>query len=208
MMNTSLRTILLFSVRIVVYSGLMVLLNQIFLYDATHPTSTGKFGEVSATEIAQEAILFLLGLVFLATGRLNKAISPISKLISVFFFMAFIREFNNQIDFWFYLVLPLIVLFVWMIFQYRKILISSIIELLKIPETAYLVTGFLVTFVFSRFFGRTKLWEAILETDYNRWGKNAAEEGIELLGYSLFLIAGIEILLAVIRSAKKQTTTV
>ena len=202
-MNASLRTILLFSFRIVIYSGLMVLLNQIYLYDATHPTSTGKFGEVSATEIAQEVILFLLGLVFLAAGRFNKNIGPISKLISVFFFMAFIREFNNQIDFWFYLVLPLIFLFAWLIWQYRNRLVSSITELLRIPETAYLVTGFLVTFVFSRFFGRTKLWEAILEADYNRWGKNAAEEGIELLGYALFLIAGIEILMAVIRSARK-----
>lgn len=202
-MNASLRTILLFSFRIVIYSGLMVLLNQIYLYDATHPTSTGKFGEVSATEIAQEVILFLLGLVFLATGRFNKNIGPISKLISVFFFMAFIREFNNQIDFWFYLVLPLIFLFAWLIWQYRKRLVASITELLRIPETAYLVTGFLVTFVFSRFFGRTKLWEAILEADYNRWGKNAAEEGIELLGYALFLIAGIEILMAVIKSARK-----
>jgi hypothetical protein len=67
-----------------------------------------------------------------------------------------------------------------------------------------MVTGFLVTFVFSRLFGRTKLWEAILEADYNRWGKNAAEEGIELLGYSLFLIAGIEILLSVVKSARKN----
>jgi len=204
MMNTSLRTILLFSVRIVVYSGLMVLLNQIFLYDATHPTSTGKFGEVSATEIAQEAILFLLGLVFLATGRLNKAISPISKLISVFFFMAFIREFNNQIDFWFYLVFPLIFLFAWLLFRNRKALVPAMKYFLELPATAYFMVGFLVTFVFSRFFGRTVLWEAIMENDYNRWAKNAAEEGIELLGYALFLVAGVEILVAVLRKHRQK----
>ena len=203
-MNHSVRTILSFTLRVVIYSGLMFLLNEIFMYDATHPTTTGKFGEISGTEIAQEVILFLLGVVFLVIGRFHKGISSISKLMSVFFFMAFIREFNNQIDFWFYLVLPLILLFVWMIFSYRKDLMSSIIGLLKIPETAYMVTGFLVTFVFSRLFGRTKLWEAILEADYNRWGKNAAEEGIELLGYSLFLIAGIEILLSVVKSARKN----
>ena len=203
-MNHSVRTILSFTLRVVIYSGLMFLLNEIFMYDATHPTNTGKFGEISGTEIAQEVILFILGVVFLVIGRFHKGISSISKLMSVFFFMAFIREFNNQIDFWFYLVLPLILLFVWMIYSYRKDLISSINELLKIPETAYMVTGFLVTFVFSRLFGRTKLWEAILEADYNRWGKNAAEEGIELLGYSLFLIAGIEILLSVVRSARKN----
>ncbi len=202
-MNNELRTIVSFSLRVVVYAGLMFLLNEIFMYDATHPTSTGKFGEVSVTEIAQEAFLFMLGLIFLMVGRFNPGLTPISRLMSVFFFMAFIREFNNQIDFWFYLVLPLMLLFFWMLYHYRKDLLTSITKLLKIPETGYLVTGFLVTFVFSRLFGRTKLWEAILEADYNRWGKNAAEEGIELLGYSLFLIAGIEILLSVIRSSKK-----
>lgn len=202
-MNNELRTIVSFSLRVVVYAGLMFLLNEIFMYDATHPTSTGKFGEVSVTEIAQEAFLFMLGLIFLMVGRFNPGLTPISRLMSVFFFMAFIREFNNQIDFWFYLVLPLMLLFFWMLYHYRKDLLTSITKLLKIPETGYLVTGFLVTFVFSRLFGRTKLWEAILEADYKRWGKNAAEEGIELLGYSLFLIAGIEILLSVIRSSKK-----
>lgn len=202
-MNNELRTIVSFSLRVVVYAGLMFLLNEIFMYDATHPTSTGKFGEVSVTEIAQEAFLFMLGLIFLMVGRFNPGLTPISRLMSVFFFMAFIREFNNQIDFWFYLVLPLMLLFFWMLYHYRKDLLTSITKLLKIPETGYLVTGFLVTFVFSRLFGRTKLWEAILEADYNRWGKNAAEEGIELLGYSLFLIAGIEIFLSVIRSSKK-----
>jgi hypothetical protein len=201
-MNDSVKFTLLYVVRVLLYSVLMILLNQAFMFDAQNPTITGKFGEVSMTEILQEAFLFVLGIIFIVSGRLDKKLTPVSNLLSVFFFMAFIREFNNQIDFWFYLVLPLIFLFAWFIFRDRNKLIPSARVLLELPSVAYLVTGFLVTFVFSRFFGRTVLWEAIMESDYNRWVKNAAEEGIELLGYALFLIAGIEILISLIRKNK------
>ena len=203
-MNSTVRFVMFYGLRVLAYAGLMILLNAVFMYDARNPTVTGKFGEVSMTEITQEIFLFVLGVIFILTGRYNRQIAPVSKLASIFFFMAFIREFNNQIDFWFYLVLPLIILFVWVIYRERKRLFAAFHSFLEIPATAYLVTGFLVTFVFSRFFGRTILWESILEDTYNRWAKNAAEEGIELLGYSLLLIAGIEILYSVIRSHRNQ----
>ena len=202
-MNDSVKFTLFYAARVLVYAGLLILLNAIYMYDAANPTVTGKFGEVSMTEIAQELFLFLLGVMFIYTGRIDRQLAPIANLISVFFFMAFIREFNNQIDFWFYLVLPLMLLFAWLLFRDRKKIFQSLHRFLEIPYTAYFVTGFLVTFVFSRFFGRTVLWEAILESGYNRWAKNAAEEGIELLGYTLFFIAGVEILLSVIRKRRE-----
>ncbi len=202
-MNNSVKFTLFYAARVLVYAGLLILINVIFMYDAQNPTVTGKFGEVSMTEIVQEVFLFLLGVMFIFTGRIDRQLTPIANLISVFFFMAFIREFNNQIDFWFYLVLPLMVLFAWLLFRDRKRIFPSLHRFLENPYTAYFMTGFLVTFVFSRFFGRTVLWEAILESDYNRWAKNAAEEGIELLGYTLFFIAGVEILLSVIRKRRE-----
>ena len=201
-MNDPLKFTLFNIFRILLYAGFMILLSEAILFDARNPTVTGKFGEVSMTEILQEIFIFILGFIFIWTGRMDKRLTPVSNLISVFFFMAFIREFNNQIDFWFYLVLPLIFLFAWFIFRDRKKLIPAAAAFFQLPSLAYLTAGFLVTFVFSRFFGRTILWEAIMENDYNRWAKNAAEEGTELLGYALFLIAGIEILVSLARKGK------
>lgn len=203
-MKESLRYSLLYLARIAVYAALMFALNAVFMYDAQHPTVTGKFGEVSGTEILQELFLFLLGIIFIFVARLDRSIAAIANLISVFFFMAFIREFNNQIDYWFYLVLPLMLLFAWLAFRDRKKLVDGFYNLLQIPSVAYLFIGFLVTFIFSRLFGRTKFWEALLEESYTRPAKNAAEEGIELLGYSLFFIAGIEILFYVLRKRKEE----
>jgi len=202
-MNDSVKFTLFYAARVLVYAGLLILLNAIYMYDAKNPTVTGKFGEVSMTEVTQEVFLFLLVVMFIFIGRIDRQLKPIANLISVFFLMAFIREFNNWIDFWFCLVLPLMVLFAWLLFRDRKKIFPALHRFLENSYTAYFMTGFLVTFVFSRFFGRTVLWEAILESDYNRWAKNAAEEGIELLGYTLFFIGGVEILLSVIRKRRE-----
>ena len=53
----------------------------------------------------------------------------------------------------------------------------------------------LVTYVFSRLYGRSDFWEAILQEHYVRTFKDAAEEVVELLGYALILIAVIELTL-------------
>jgi len=203
-MDYSVKFTLSFAARILVYIGIMFLLNAIFMYDAQNPTVTGKFGEVSMTEIAQEVFLFISGILFIFIGRYNRDLIPIANLISIFFFMSFIREFNNYIPFWFYLVLPLMILFFYLLYRDRKSIFASVHKFLEIPYTAYFVSGFLITYVFSRLFGRSKFWKALLETDYNRWAKNAAEEGIELLGCTFFFIASVEIFLAVIRK-RKQT---
>ncbi len=201
-MKDNLKFILLFSIRVVLYATLMVLLNVVFIYDASHITSTGKFGENSGTELMQEGFLFILGLLFIIIGRLDRNLTAIANLTSLFFFMAFIREFNNQISYWFYLEIPLILAFCGLLYHYRKHIIPSLEKFLKNPAIPWFVIGFLVTFVFSRFFGRTRFWETLLEGDYNRWAKNAGEEGIELLGYSLIFISGIELFIETYKNRK------
>ncbi|HNU78422.1 MAG: hypothetical protein WBK43_10945 [Prolixibacteraceae bacterium] len=201
-MNKSTAYTLFFILRMIIYAAIMLLINLAFMHDAREITSTGKFGENSLTEILQESLIFILGIIFLASGRLDRELTPVTNLLSVFFFMAFVREFNNQLEFWFYLVLPLILIFAWLVIRDRQKIFPALEKLLKMHVSAYLVTGFLVTFIFSRLFGKTDFWVTLLGEDYNRWAKNAAEEGTELLGYSLFFIAGIEILLHLFKNRK------
>jgi len=193
-MDRSLKTVVFFTARVLIYALLMILLNLVYFHDAQTITSTGKFGENSWTEILQEIFLFVMGITMLVTARVNHSLKPMAILMSLIYFMAFIREFNNQIPWWFYLVIPLLLMFAWFIYRFRKSLVDSFFTLLNHRAIAWLVIGFLVTFVFSRLFGRTVFWEHLLEADYNRWAKNAAEEGIELLGYALMLIGGLELL--------------
>jgi hypothetical protein len=205
-MKESGRIILLFTVRIMLYIALMVILNTVYVHDAAHITNTGKFGENSWTEILQEAFLFITGIVFIVIGRYDRDLNTVANLASVFFFMAFIREFNNQISFWPYLEIPLILIFLGLTYFNRNKLISSVLRFLNHRALAWLVIGFLVTFIFSRLFGRTDFWQQLLENDYNRWAKNAAEEGIELLGYTFLFIGGIEFLLEAIKKKSSNET--
>lgn len=205
-MKESYKVMLFFFLRFLMYSAIMVMLNQIYFHDATHITDTGKFGENSWTEILQETFLFITGIIFLITGRYEPKMRPVANLVAVFFFMCFVREFNNQIHWWFYLEIPLIAIFGVLVFLDRTKLESAILRLVDNRAISWLVTGFLVTFVFSRFFGKTGFWEQVLENNYNRWAKNAAEEGIELLGYTLMLMGSIEILVQVIREKKRPDT--
>jgi hypothetical protein len=202
-MKESVKFVLFFTVRIILYAALMVILNFVYIHDAAHITSTGKFGENSWTEIMQESILFITGLIFIAIGRYDKELNTVTNLASIFFFMALIREFNNQITYWPWLEIPLIILFLGLTYYNRTKFISSILRILNHRALAWLVIGFLVTFVFSRLFGRTVFWQQLLENDYNRWAKNAAEEGIELLGYTLLFIGGVELFIQTLCDRKK-----
>ena len=55
--------------------------------------------------------------------------------------------------------------------------------------------GFLGTFAFSRLYGRSEMWEALLAERYVRVFKDAAEEVTELFGYTLLMFAMVELVL-------------
>jgi len=202
-MNESVKQILHFAIRMVLYSALMIGLYLVMMFDAQHETSTGKFGEGCATEALQELFLVSLGFIFILAGRRERELAPVSGLISLFFFMSAIRELNNLIPFWFYLTLPLILLFCWFLYRNRKSLVQSMASFLRIPSLPWFMAGFLVTFVFSRFFGKKVFWSAVTGGDYNRWIKNAAEEGMEMIGYTFLLIGGIEMLLFLAKNKRQ-----
>jgi hypothetical protein len=204
-MDQKIKTVAYFALRVLLYALLMFLLNVAFFHDALTITSTGKFGENSWTEILQETFLFSLGILMLFISRHDNALKPVAVPMSLFFFMAFIREFNNQIPWWFYLEIPLLLILAYFLYRFGKYLVNSIYDLVNRRAISWLVIGFLVTFVFSRLFGRTSFWEQLLEADYNRWAKNAAEEGIELLGYALMFIGGVEMLVDAIRGKRRRS---
>lgn len=88
-------------------------------------------------------------------------------------------------------VLPCIAFVLWQ----RQRFVSEFITYSNSFSFGLFASGFLVTYVFSRLYGRSEMWIAILGDHYQRTFKDAAEEITELLGYSLILIAVIELVL-------------
>src|SRR5680860_44776 len=91
--------------RVVVYALMMFGIAEGIFYDAGHPLGESYFGEITFTEISQEIILFILFLFYLLIAFKWRKIQPVSNLVSLFFLMSFIREFNFLIEKWIFPVL-------------------------------------------------------------------------------------------------------
>jgi len=70
------------------------------------------------------------------------------------------------------------------------------------PAFGQVLSGFVTVFVFSRLYGEDSKWTRVMGDFYQRSVKNFAEEGVELLGYTLILLAAGEILFHSWQSAR------
>jgi len=198
------RKLLFFALRFMAYALVLAGLYFIFLYDARHNPGEVKITENSLTEIFQAVFVFLAVAGFFIAGRKARGMAPFMNLLALFFLMSFIREFNNQIDFWFYIVLPFLILFGILIVINFKKNISSFLVFIEQKSSGAFFIGFLVTYLFSRLFGKTSFWMALMGDAYHRTAKNMAEEGIELLGYAIILISMVELLVSIFGKMKQQ----
>ena len=192
-------------IRILAYGLLLFGIAEGIYFDAANPMEEGYFGELTFTEITQEVFLFSLFLLYFFVGKKWKDIQVVTNFIALFFLMTFIREFNFLIDWWFYPVLGVMLVLVYLIVRdYRKIK-EATVTFFSQPASSWFLSGLLVTLVFSRLLGRSKFWRLLYEEENYRLAKAATEEGIELLGDTLMLISGIELLLVYLFVKRKES---
>lgn len=187
--------------RLLFYAAIMAGISHLIFLDSIAITDY-RFGEDSYTEWTQEIFILLCSILFFTIGRYDRTITGFTGMLSGMALMAFIREFNNYFHTWFkgaWQVLVLIALIITIIYVYRnrETLIKPFYDYLKLPAFGVTLSGFITLMVFSRLFGRGTMWRNILEVDDLgegpfRWVKNAAEEGTELLGYTLIFIGTLE----------------
>lgn len=150
--------------------------------------------EWSFTEISQELMLFACALLFwFAPAR--QADKGLNVLASGVFLCLLMRELDGLFDpishsFW---CIPVLVIALGSCLRalrpaIRQRTLSQLLSFAQSPTFAALSTGFAVL-VFSRVFGMGSFWHLVLSDGYGRIAKTAAEEGLELLAYSLWLLA-------------------
>jgi hypothetical protein len=155
----------------------------------------GYFGEITLTEIGQEIILFCLFVFYLWIGFKWREIQAVSNLVSLFFLMSFFREFNFLTDKWIYPVLLVLAIIAWLVIRDFKKIRTATLVFFKTPASAWFLSGFLITYIFSRLFGRSSFWRLLYHDESYRLAKAATEEGLELLGDTLMLISAVEFFL-------------
>ncbi|MCE9665331.1 hypothetical protein LY622_18050 [Halomonas sp. M5N1S17] len=187
-------------VRATLYILLIAALAQGAYYEALYFHEV-RFSEHGFTELAQSALLATASALLLYTRQVLRVMPNVTLLIFAFVFSSLIREQDYWLDLWVadhtwkVLVTLVIVPILYWIIRERQRFVEEFAGYANSFSFGLFAAGVLTTYVFSRLYGRSVFWEAVLQEHYVRTFKDAAEEVVELLGYALILIAVIELTL-------------
>lgn len=152
--------------------------------------------ENSLTEYYQQILLLIVIFSFSYIAVVKKEARSFSLLIIGFFSCMCIRESDGVLDkvyhgFW--LVPALLVAFSCIYFALKdtKGLLSTAAHFFDSRYFYTLSCALVIVLVFSRLAGMGYLWQTLLDDHYIRTIKNLAEEGTELLGYSLLAYSAL-----------------
>ena len=181
------------------YFFLVVVVCQLISLEGYSQLTDSIYDEASLTEKLQIVFSGICCLLFLVTARMSQKLRPVAVILAALTGMMLIRESDAFLDknvfdgAWQTFVV--VVLFATTIYLKKQpnAIKPSVEAFTRLPSAGMLMSGFLVTFVFSRLFGRRSFWEAVMGEGYIRVVKNIVEEGTELVGYSLIMIAAVEL---------------
>ncbi len=171
-----------------------------------------RFSERGFTELAQSAVLLSASALLLYARQAFKALPTVTLLLFAFVFSSLIREQDAHLDTYVFdgawqLLVGLVVLpCLFLVIRRRREFVDEFARYANSLSFGLFAAGFLTTYVFSRLYGRSEVWMAILGERYERTFKDAAEEVVELFGYTLILIAIIELALLVRRWHRARLT--
>ncbi|MCC5921850.1 MAG: hypothetical protein LAT68_15270 [Cyclobacteriaceae bacterium] len=210
MNHPAFRSILFVLLRLFSYAAVLLFAYFMIRLDSFGPANEEgiKFLEDSYTEYTQELMLLIAGLLYAWVAVKFPKVRAFSILLAGFCFMALFREFNNYFHdlfkgAWQTAVGIILLITALLTYWHRKSLFRPFQLFLQTPAFGLNLASALIILLFSRLFGKKSIWENILEVEEligaHRSVKNAAEESIELLGYSFLLIAAIEFAIWVYR---------
>jgi len=183
--------------RVLFYSIALTAMTYLILFDASIIRHNNLFSENSLTEITQIIFLSCIVVLLLIDGMKNSGRQTVSFFLMAAFLCALIREMDSSFDAvfdgaWQLSVCVVIAALVPWLYQRKDRFFTELSAFITSPAFGILFCGFLTVMVFSRFFGREVLWVEIMGDGFIRSVKNVVEEGVELFGYYLCLIACFE----------------
>lgn len=155
--------------------------------------------ETSFTETTQELMLAIIAALFFIAARRRAGQRGALTLVAGFYSCMLIRELDFAFDAiqhgsWVWFALAVTAGSLAVALRTPKQTVKGLATLVQHRSWPVMASGFLVVLVFSRLFGIHALWQHLMLGDYNRVVKNMAEEGTELLGYSLCWLASVRYL--------------
>ncbi|MCI0511339.1 hypothetical protein C8E00_102132 [Chromohalobacter marismortui] len=179
---------------------------QLVMLDAQ--SGVDRFTESSLTELMQSTLLLISALMMGYLHRRPSAIPHVSLLMGAFLFASYVRENDYWLDryvfdgAWQVIVILVVLPALFVVIRQRHAFVAEFKSISNSLGLGMFTAGFLTTYVFSRLYGRSAFWEAMLGDHYQRVIKDAAEEVTELAGYMLLFFACIELVLLLQRRAR------
>lgn len=174
----------------------ITLIAPLAVYIDTNILGTG-IREASVTEYSQETLLALSSLAFFVLAYLNRSVRGFAILVGGFFGTMLIREMDQVFDavfhgFWVYPAILWAGLTIAIATRFRHNLLATMATAARSHSFVYIVLGLAIVLAFSRVFGTTSLWLAVLDgSDAAKVVKNTVQEGLELLGYLLIFVGSV-----------------
>ncbi|WP_345827593.1 hypothetical protein AAGR08_18395 [Pantoea sp. BRR-3P] len=171
---------------VLVFCMAMVYIDVNWMNDALH--------EASFTEITQEVMLLLIASCYFLCAWQRSQQRSVLLLVGGFYSCMLIREMDFLFDFirhgsWLWFALATTAASLAMALRQPRQILPCLVSLVQHRSWQMMAAGLLAVLVFSRLFGMHQLWEHLMMDGYNRVVKNMAEEGSEMFGYTLCLIA-------------------
>ncbi len=157
-----------------------------------------SIGEISVTEFTEQFMLVIAAGCFFYLANAQPKLRHAAVLIGSFFLVMIIRENDAFFDhinhgFWVY---PALVTTIAALFYATKNGKNTLEQLALIVESKHmnlLIVGMALLLVYSRLFGMGGFWKEVMGQDYVRLVKDIAEEGTELLAYSIIAFASFKV---------------
>ncbi|MGP9768384.1 hypothetical protein ACT3UM_21940 [Halomonas sp. AOP13-D3-9] len=160
-----------------------------------------RFSELGFTELTQTLVLATCCAMLIYIRQVLRVWPTLTLLLLAFLAASLVREQDHFLDnyvahnTWKVLVALIILPTLYWVVKQRHQFLEEFTYYSNTLAFGLFTAGVLTTYIFSRLYGRQEFWQAILEDSYSGTFKSVAEEVVELLGYSLILIATLELLL-------------
>ncbi|MBT2785123.1 MULTISPECIES: hypothetical protein [unclassified Halomonas] len=199
-------------VRAVLYVLFIAAITQGTYLEALYLSSV-RFSEWGFTEFTQTLMLAICCTMLIYIRQVLRVWPNVTLLLLAFLAASLVREQDHFLDTyvadntWKVLVALIIFPSLFWVIKQRQRFFEEFTHYSNTFAFGLFAAGVLTTYIFSRLYGRQEFWQAILEDSYSGTFKSVAEEVVELLGYSLILIATLELLLLARRIYKARQTS-
>ena len=192
-------------IRGVVYLLAALFLGELIRWELEYAKTWRPFTEYGYIQWMQSTFLFACTLLAFIKSRYSATYKELALCMALFMLVLFIRENDEPIELflphgsWKYIaLLPAVYLITYAWKNWQEV-VTQLTAYARTFSFGMMVSGFVVL-MFSRLYGRNIFWEALMGDNFMLRVKLAAEEGVELLGVGLILMAVVEFVL--IRDSK------